>query len=154
MRGVYRTNVQATGLTAGRTVIYITAPANRVVEILSASVTPIGTNVTNQNLECAFQRITTLGTPTGTTLTPNPTEPNDQAAASTCVGNVTASEPTYTANTQHGRQGFASLGGWQHAPVPEERMVIPAGATVGLRLLTATFTSQDIDGEVVFREIG
>lgn len=154
MRGVYRANVQATGLTAGRTLMYITAPANRVIEILSATITPVGANVTNQNLEAAFQRITTLGSPTGTALTPNPTEANDQASQATAVGNITASEPTYTANTQHGKQGFASLGGFQHAPVPEERMHITGGATVGLRLLTGSFTSQDVDVEVCWREVG
>lgn len=154
MRGVYRAQQQVTGITAGRTMIYITAPANKVVEILGASITPIGANVTNQILEAALQRVSSLGTPTASSLTPSLAEPGDQAAGSTVAGNVTASEPTYAANTQHGKQGFSSLAGWQHAPVPEERIVVPGGATVGLRLLTGSFTSADFDAEVVFREIG
>lgn len=154
MRGVYRANGQVTGLTAGRTLVYVTAPATAAVEILSARVSPVGSNVTNQNLEAALQRVSSLGTPTGTTLTPAKAENGDAAAASTVVGDVTANEPTYAANTQHDRSGFASLAGYQHAPVPEERVVIPPSATVGLRLLTTSFASCDLDYEICFREIG
>lgn len=155
MRGVYRANLNVTGLTAGRTIMYVTAPANKVVEILSASLTPSGANVTNQNLDACLQQVGTLGTPTvGATLTPSPAEPGDQAAGSVVKGTVTASEPTYTANTQHDKQGFASLAGYRHQPVPEERVVIPGGATMGLRLLTSALTSEDFNAEIVFREIG
>jgi hypothetical protein len=153
MRGVYRANIKASGVNSGRTLCYITAPANKVVEILSAK---IGneSNTTNQQLSACLQLVSSLGTPTGTSLTPTKAEQGDGAAGSTVVGNVTASEPTYTSNTQFDLQGFASLAGYQHAPVPEERLVIAGGATWGLRLLTTSPTSFDCDVEVVFREIG
>lgn len=153
MRGVYNAQVQVTGVTTGKTLIYVTAPATAAVEILSANVTAIGSNVTNQNMECTLQRVGTLGTPTGTSLTASKSENGDQAAGSTVVGNVTASEPTYTNNTQVGKEGAASLGGWRYQPVPEERMVIPPSGTVGLRLLT-TLTSTDLNAQLQFREIG
>jgi hypothetical protein len=153
MRGVYRANIKASGLNSGRTVVYITAPSTRVVEILSAK---IGneSNTTNQQLSAAFQKISSLGTPTGTTLTPTKAEQGDQAAGSTVVGNVTASEPSYASNTQFDLQGFASLAGYQHAPVPEERLYIAASDSWGLRLLTTSPTAFDCDIELVFREIG
>jgi hypothetical protein len=155
MRGVYRANLQVTGLTAGRTMIYLTAPAAKAVEILSATITPIGSNVTNQNLEACLQRISVLGTPTvGATLTPSPSETGDQAAATVAKGTVTASEPTYAANTQIGREGFASLAGYRFQPVPEERPVIAPGDSWGLRLLNSALTSADFDVEIVLREIG
>lgn len=153
MRGVYTAQVQALTQTAGKTLIYVTAPATAVVEILSASITDVD-NETNEQLEACLQRVSSLGTPTGTALTPSETENGDQAAASTVVGNVTASEPTYGANTQHGKEGFPSLGGYRYQPVPEERILIPPSGTVGLRLLTSTFTSRGLNAQVVFREIG
>jgi hypothetical protein len=153
VRGVYESNIRISALAAQKTLMYITAPANKVVEILSASVTN-ESNTTNQQLECCFQKVTTLGTPTGTTLTPTKAEQGDQAAGSTVVGNVTASEPTYTASTQYGLRGFASLAGYEFAPLPEERLCIAGSDTWGLRLLNTTPTAFDADVRIVFREIG
>lgn len=153
MRGVYRAVISASGVNSARTLMYITAPTNKVVEVLSAKIGD-NSNATNQQLEACFQLIGTLGTPTGTSLTPTKSEQGDQAAGSTVVGNVTASEPTYTANTQFDLQGFAMLAGYQHAPVPEERLVIAGTASWGLRLLTASPTSFVADVEICFREIG
>lgn len=153
MKGVYTSFVKIAGLNAAKTVLYLTAPSSRALEIISSSIGNSGTNVTNQQLEATWQRITTLGTPTGTSLTPSPQETNDQAASATAVGNVTASEPTYTAGVVFDQQGFASLAGYQHAPVPEERIVVPPSASIGLRMLS-TPTAFDADVKVVHREIG
>lgn len=153
MRGVYRAPIKISGLAAAKTLIYITAPANKVIEILSAQIGSSGANVTNQQLEAVFQKVNSLGTPTGTAITPTKAEQGDQASAATVVGNVTASEPTYTSNTEADKKGFSSLGGYQHAPVPEERLYIAGGDTWGLRMLS-TPTSLDVDVEIVYREIG
>lgn len=153
MRGVYRASVQATGVTAAKTLLYVTAPATAAVEILSASITNVS-NETSEQLEAALDRVSSLGTPTATTLTPSKTENGDQVAGSTVKGNITASEPTYASNSQQGKEGFPSVGGWRYQPVPEERMIIPPSGTVGLRLLTTSLTSCDFDVEIVFREIG
>lgn len=152
MRGVYEAQIKISGLAAAKTLLYITAPANKIVEILSASITNL-TNETNEQCEACFQVVSSLGTPTGTTLTVTKMEAGDQAAGSTCVGNVTASEPTYSANTQYAYRGFASLAGFEFAPVPEERPVIAGGATHGLRMLNAP-TSFDAVVRVMFREVG
>ena len=153
MRGVYEATIRISALSAVKTLLYITAPAARAVEILSAAVTN-ESNVTNQQLECTLQTVTTLGTPTGTALTPTKMEQGDQASGSTCVGNVTASEPTYTANTEVGREGWASLAGYRFQPLPEERPTIAPSATMGLRLINTTPTAFDCDVRVVYREIG
>jgi hypothetical protein len=91
--------------------------------------------VTNQQLKALWQRITTLGTPTGTTITPTPTEKGDQAAGATVVGNVTASEPTYGSGLTQGQRGFPSLGGYDPNFQPETRFYIQPGDTWGLRML-------------------
>ena len=152
MRGVYTATVAISGLAGAKTLAYITAPSSKVVEILSAEVSNTS-NATNQQLLATLQRVTTLGTPTGTALTPAKHEAGDQAAGSTAVGNVTASEPTYTADTEVGRSGFASLAGWRFDPVPEERPIIAPSATLGLRMIS-TPTSFDALVRITFREIG
>jgi hypothetical protein len=152
MRGVYTATYRITGLSAARTLMYLKAPADKVLEILSASVTNEG-NETNEQLLCTLQRITTEGTPTATAVTPARHEPGDQAAGATVKANVTASEPTYTADTEIGREGFSSLGGWYFDPTPEERPIIPGQGLMGLRLIS---TPAAFDGvaKITWREIG
>ena len=153
MRGVYTASYLISGLSAAKTLMYITTTSSIMAEILSASVTD-ATNVTNQQLEITLQRVATLGTPTATSITPAQHENSDQAAVSTVKANVTASEPTYTANTQIGHEGCSSLGGWFFDPMPEERPLIPPSATMGLRLLTSSPTAQDTVVRITFRELG
>lgn len=152
MRGVYTASIKISALTAAKTLAYITAPAGAAIEIISAYVTN-ESNETNEQCACTLQRITTLGTPTGTSLTPAKTEAGDQASGATVVGNITANEPTYTSNTDHGHDGFPSIGGWAYTPVWEERMYIAPGASVGLRNLNS-LTSTDVDVRITWREIG
>lgn len=153
MRGAYSAQIAISTVTAAKTLLYITAASTKIVEIISAFITPSGSNTTNQNCRACWQKIGTLGTPTGTSLTPTPTEQGDQAASSTVVGNVTASEPTYTSNVVHAHMGFSSLGGYQYGPVPEERLTIPPSGSWGLRLLDAV-TSCDLVVNCVFVERG
>src|SRR6516164_3914532 len=94
MRGVYTAATKISALNASKTLAYITAPSGKVVEILSVIVTN-ESNATNFQGEIAIANISSLGTPTATSVTPTPHEAGDQAAASTVKVNVTASEPTY-----------------------------------------------------------
>lgn len=153
MRGVYTAYVVITANTAAKTLMYFTAASTHLLVILSASVT--NPNIeNNEQLHCVWQRITTLGTPTATTLTPSKHEAGDQAAACVVKGNVTASEPTtYTANTEIGGEGFPSLNGWYYNPAPEERFTIAPSASSGLRLINA-MASSDLVVRVTFMEIG
>lgn len=154
MRGVYHASYAISGLAAAKTVMYITSASGKVVEILSASLSN-ESNETNEQLECKFHRVATLGTPTATTVTAAPTEPGDQAAGSTVKGNVTALEPTYEAEhvKEFGKKGFSSLAGWYFDPLPEERPVIESAGTIGLRMMS-TPTAFDALLNIVFREIG
>ena len=151
MKGVYVAQCKISSLSAAKTLMYITAPAALCVEILGASVTN-ASNETNEQIEVTLQRIGTLGTPTATTLTPSKTEFGDQAAQSTVKGNVTASEPTYSANTLQGYEGVASLGGYRYDPIPEERMYLKPGESVGLQILNSP-TAFDAIVQMKFREI-
>lgn len=152
MRGVYTASIPISALAAAKTLLYITAAANKPVQILSAHIGNTS-NETNEQLLATLQRVNALGTPTGTAVTPAPHEAGDQAAAATCVGNVTAGEPTYVASTEVGRKGFASVNGYDFLPTPEEQPIIQGGATWGLRMINAP-TSFDALVTVTFRELG
>jgi hypothetical protein len=151
MRGVYSATAKCAGITAAKTLMYLTAPAGKVVEILSCKVGNEN-NATNYQLQVALTDITTLGTPTATSVTPVAMEPGDQASGCTVKANVTASEPTY--GNVRKQEGVASLVGYRHEPVPEERIVVGAGASIGVRLITTPGASTDFDVELNWREIG
>lgn len=153
MRGAYCIDGKKTAVAAAATMCYITAPSGKVVIITSAILSFPGTNVTNQQLEAEWAKITSLGSPTATSQTPSPMEQGDQASGSTVGVFVTASEPTYSTTIVYGHQGFASLAGWQYSPLPEERLVIPSGGSFGLRLL-GTVVSTDIALTINFIEMG
>ena len=160
MRGVYVANYRIATVTTGpKTLMYVTAPAAVAVEVIAASVTNEN-NESNEQMILCIQKITTLGTPTATTITPAKVEAGDQAAASTVKANVTASEPTYGAIAQgaaiadvHGLQGIPSLNGWTLGDFVERRLVIPPSVSYGLRLVL-TVASVDLAIEWVFREVG
>lgn len=159
MQGVYTAAYRITGVTAAKTLMYLTAAATNIAEILSASVTN-ESNETNEQLACVLQRITTLGTPTATTVTAADHESLSAASASVVKGNVTASEPTYGAIAAgadivgaFGLEGASSLGGWFFDPTPEERVIVPPSGSIGIRILE-TITSANLIVRLTFREIG
>lgn len=153
MRGVYESGISIAALAAAKTLLYITAPSSKVLEAIGSNVGNSGSNVTNQQLKALWQRITTLGTPTGTSITPTPTEKGDQAAGATVVGNITASEPTYGSGLTIGQRGFASLGGYDPSFLPEERFYVAPSDSWGLRMIS-TPTAFDCEVSVRHREIG
>jgi hypothetical protein len=150
MRGVYTAATKIAALNASKTLAYLTAPATKAIEIIAVTVTN-ESNANNFQGQIAIQNITSLGTPTATSVTPTPHESGDQAAGSVTKFNVTASEPTYgTVITQ---EGFASLVGYRHEPAPEERIIVTPNTSIGIRMIT-TPTAFDCDVRVTFREIG
>jgi len=156
MRGVYTAQITITGAQAAKTLVYIQSPSTCVVEILSAS-------LGNANLGTAEQwniglfRVTTIGSPTGTTITPEKHEVGDAVsaagAATGVLGNLTA-EPTTYSSVAIDRQGASDLAGYRYDPIPEERPIVPPGGAIGLRLLTATNGQFTANAQIIFREIG
>jgi hypothetical protein len=152
MRGVYTAEIKISAFNSTKSAMLIQAPALKAVEIISAHIGNVGTNVTNQQLEACLTRVTTLGSPVGTAITPNPEEVSDQAAGSTVTGGLTTDVTTKSVNLDH--QGFASLAGYQYAPVPEERALIPPAGSAVLYLPVAPGVAFDAVVQVKFREIG
>ena len=160
MRGVYTANFRLSSIVSARTLFYITAASNRLVEVYTTEVSN-ESNETNEQLAICWQKVTSLGTPSATTVTPSKHESGDASPASTYKANVTASEPTYGLIAQGaaivdviGLQGHPSLSGYRFQPTPEERFIISGGDTWGLRLLIAPTSAIDIDVNITVREIG
>lgn len=151
-RGTYTIQALLSGVTTARTLAYLTAASTVVLRVKSASVTNAN-NATNQQMKLCWKKIGTLGTPTATTVTPSKHELGDQAAASTAKVNVTASEPTYTSNTEIGYKGVASLNGYTWPDIASDSFVIAPSASWGLQLV-GDITSTDLVVNITFEEIG
>lgn len=166
MPRIYTYNYRISLLGAARTLMYVTA-GNFPVEILSASITQDSTNAA-QMLTAGIGRVTTLGTPTATTITPSR---NDQGSFTPTTGNlvvkanVTASEPTYGA-VAAGAQivdwwnvfAFSSTSGWYFTPYlndPSRRnpIIILPGDTYGLKLLSAPSGTPSFAVEMIVNEL-
>ena len=135
---VYDAVIKISGLNSARTLLYITVATNDLVRPIHASVTN-ATVETNEQLEVLWQKITTVGTPTKTDITPTKHDQGDTASGSTVAGNVTASEPTYTAGVILGQQGFPSLSGYMWPPTPVPMPALPVftgGDSWGLRMIS------------------
>lgn len=152
MRGVYSVSSKFNEA-AATTMLWITAPSDAVVEIISTTFT-FPNNDTNEQHECTWQRITAIGPAAGAAVVPNPTESGTGAFGGVCTVNLTGEPTTYTSATEHGYMGFPSLGGYIWEPVPEERLFMSPSSEHGFRLITAPGAAVDVIVRCVFREIG
>lgn len=151
MRGVYTAYIDISAISTNKTLMLIQAPSTAVVEILSAHATNLDVEAGEQ-LSIGLFRVTTVGSPTGTTVTSEKHEFGDAASTCTIKGDLSA-EPTTYATNPIDKQGQSNLAGYHYDPVPEERPTIPPSGAIGLRLLVAP-ASFNCSVMVVFREIG
>lgn len=154
MRGVFRLVDTIGSVTTAKTLLYITSPSNAVVEILGAKVTCQNED-TSEQIMIELNRISSLGTPTATTIVPKVSEEGASAFGGVCKSNVTAGEPTYDDESAAMASGGANkLAGFDYSPLPEERPILSPNDSVGLRLLNTIDNSCDLTAELLFREIG
>ena len=153
MGRIYTTGIAIAGADAQQTLWYVTAPSDGMIAIRSFFVGN-SSNETNEQNQVTLQRITTIGSPTATALVAAKHENGQPTASGTYVGDVTASEPSYTANTTIGTIAFATLAGALWEPVErDEWMWVDPDESVGLRL-TTTATAFDCYVRVVTMEVG
>lgn len=152
MLGVYAATAAVSGVSGAKTLMYITSPADAVVEILEVMVTNASVDNSEQH-DFSIARITSLGTPTATAVTPAETEEGSAAAGSTVAANVTASEPTYAA-VPLDYQGVSGLAGYQFFPPPEGRVYLSPSTSIGVRILSTPTSAFDARVQIKFREIG
>ncbi len=154
MQGVYRLTGTVAAVTTAKTLFYIETHATKPIEIYSCKVDCTNED-TSEQIHLELNRISSLGTPTATTDVPKPTEESSSAYGGVCKVNVTASEPTYDDISDAIAQGGTNkLGGWEYAPMPEERVIVGAADDVGLSLVDAVANSSTLSFEITFREIG
>lgn len=151
MRGVYIAEAKISSLAAAKTVMLLEAASGKAIEVLSAVCVEVDKAASSQQVECTLARVTTLGSPAGTSVTPNPTEAGDQASTTTVLANLTAEPTTYGVNADH--DGGSSLGGYRYQPIPEERALDAMAGSIGLRLINVP-NSGDFVVRVNYREVG
>lgn len=151
MRGVYTAYIDITGISTNKTLMLIQSPSTAVVEIIGIHVTNLDVE-TSEQLSIGLFKVSTLGSPSGTSVTPEKHETGDAAAAATLTGNLSA-EPTTYATNPIDKQGVNNLAGYHYDPIPEERPIVAPSGAMGVRLLVSP-TSFNCSVMVVFREIG
>jgi hypothetical protein len=151
MRGVYTASIDISSFASAKTLMLIRTPSTAVIELLNVHVTNLDVEVSEQ-LSIGLFRVSTIGSPTGTAITPEKHETGDAASAATVTGNLTV-EPTSYATVPIDKQGTNNLAGYHYDPIPEERPIIPPSSGIGVRMLVAP-TAFNCSIKVTFREIG
>lgn len=152
MRGVYTAEISISSLSSAKTLMLLTAPSTACLEILSVSTSNL-TSETSEQLSIGLFNVTTIGSPSGTAVTPEKHENLDAAASATASGNLSG-EPSAYSSKGIDVQGVNSLSSYRYDPMPEERPIVGPSRAIGVRMLTAPTNSFDCRVQVVFREIG
>lgn len=151
MRGVYTAYIKISSLAAAKTLMLIQVPSTRSLEIISCGYTN-STNSTGEQLLVGLYRVNTIGSPSGTSVTPVKHEEGDSSSGCTVTGNLTV-EPTSYVTGPIDEQGISNLAGYRYDPLPEERPIMNPSTSFGLRMIS-TPSTHDAIVQVVYREIG
>jgi len=151
MRGVYTAEYD-TAISGAKTLMLLEVPSDMALEILGASITNQDVD-TSEQLEGGLFRVDTLGSASGTDVTPEKHETGDAASTVTAYANL-STEPSAYDSLGYDHQGFNNLAGYRYDPIPEERPIISPSGAVGLRLLTAPSAAHTLSMQIVYREIG
>jgi hypothetical protein len=154
MRGVYSVQAEISSLAAAKSLLVGTNASSKVLELIDAWITNADV-VTPEGMTGAISRITSLGSPTGTSIAAANVAKMEPGSADTIVtwlSNITASEPTYSSVHAH-YEGFLNVAGFRWESRPENRIYIPPSASFGLRLLSTPTSFKAIFG-ITYRELG
>ncbi len=154
MQGVFKIQGSITGITTAKTLCYIETHATRPIEIYSSHISCEDED-TSEQIYAELNRITTLGSPTGTVIVAKPSEEGSSSYSGICTVDVTGGEPTYdSVNDAIHAGGANKLGSWEYMPLPEERTIVAANDDVGLRLIDDLANASALSFHISFREIG
>lgn len=134
-----------------KTLMLIEAPAAKALLIDSIRVG--NTNLTtNERWQIAATRVTTKGTPAGTSVTPTKLDPGDPASAAVVLANLTT-EPTAYDTVHLVLSGDSNQIGMRWFSNPGGEILVPPSGLVGVRLLVA-ITSTNVTVDVGYAELG
>jgi len=146
-------NTMASAITAGRTLIHVTAGAANPLYILEAHVE--GESATSLQMEVEIAKVTTAGSPVGTGTTTTIPRGHAAAASFTAIGSLSTEPTAYSATAIAEKHFRSSVYGYHFEPVmPGLWLPIPAGEIWGLRLLTASVASQKFSSSLLVLELG
>lgn len=151
MRGVYTISDTISALSALKTVLLITADANKTLEVLEVTLTAVSVAAAMQ-MAAGLQEVSTIGSAAGATPDVAMHEQGDAAHGFIPLANLTA-EPTTYEGPVIGYRGFAHSVGYYWVPQPEDRLYIIGGETWGLRVLTAPSGAYNAIVTATVREI-
>ncbi len=146
---VYSATTEIAAVAAAQTLLTVEAPSDAVVAVLRAYISQLDL-VASEMFRAHLQKATDDGT--GAAVTPEPHEEGNAAFGGT-VQEDHSVEPTYT-GIPYENEEFNVLNGWVWVPMPEERIYLSPGETLGLRLDVAPSAGTVVVAGLVFGEIG
>jgi hypothetical protein len=148
MRGY---SVNAVASTNGaRTLLLLEASSSRALIVQSIRVGNRDNN-TAERWQVAVHRVSTKGTPAGTSLTIKPLSPADAASNATALGFLTTEPTSYEADPLLAF-GETNLVGIRWQAMRDTELYIPPSGLIGVRLLN-TIANTSIAVNVVFLEV-
>lgn len=155
MTRYYTISTKTASFTAAKTLVLLRNPSDQVCMVVSAEVAAPDDD-TNEQLDLGFNKVTTIGSPTGAAVVATPHENGIAASGldTSSLTELTAEPTTYSTSAIVGRAGASSLGGWRYLPTRDEALTLSPSENWGLRLFTAMGTSKALTVRVTFAEIG
>jgi len=148
----YNVEIAADNTAAAKTLLLLENASDMVLRIDAARITNSDTDA-NEQLFAALLRVTTKGSPAGTSVTPEKRDQGDPASSVTVLAELSA-EPTAYAPVAHTRQGFSNLSGFLFEPQLGAELYVPPSGLIGLKLLENPAASVDLNAEIAFTELG
>lgn len=146
---VFTVQTELAAVAAAQTLLTLQNSTTRRLVILRAWMSQKDL-VASELMRVQLQRTSAQGT--GTAIVPVPQEVTDPAAIGTYLKDHTI-EPTYILEPFNNEQ-FNALNGWVYVPMPEERIWLPFGGGLGLRLDTVPSGATTMTAGLVFGEVG
>lgn len=137
--------------TGNKTLLLLEAPASKLLVVDSVRVGNTSLT-TNERWQIAVTRVTTKGTPAGTSVTPTKLDSGDPASSAIVLSNLTT-EPTAYDTVHLVLSGDSNQLGMRWLAVPGAEIVIPPSGLIGVRLL-ATITATSVTVDIGYGELG
>lgn len=149
--GLYTVTTGSHAATGGATKsIILLNPAGPKVKIVQVDISMDSSALAGGVLFDLY-RVTTIGTPAGTSATPLLLDPGDAAASTTSLTQLTTEPTTVVPFLSYYLQPVGGLLPLQF-PLGREPVLAPSGARVGLRYTTPASTTPDIVATITFQE--
>lgn len=155
MGRMYSATISEVAVSVIQDIFEIAAPADSVVAIHSIylGVSTEEGDAQDETLPLELTKGYTTTGSGGSTPTPTPLETGNAAAGSTVKANNTTQATTGTPVVLLS-DSFNVRSGWQYRPTPEERIILSPSERLVLELPVAPADVMNLNGTIIFEEIG